>query len=207
MMKRTMYAAVALAALATLAACGKKEEAPAAASAPAGPVVQAATAGPDAFTGANGDTVSYAGAPERIYLVFGDLANSTGWAAGDTFDGVNNVIGTKFNDVLAFGDGPNTIDGGEGNDELIGQAGDDVLIGGLGDDAYVYTGPGFGHDTIENLEIGENIDFTKYAGLKYGQLKIVPAADGVLVGVGNDSILLKGVTADQVTADRFSFAK
>lgn len=196
----------ALVASAALAACGDQpSNTP---SAPAGPAVIVATAGPDAFQGDDGvDTVSYADAPEAIYLVFGDLTHSTGWAAGDTFVSIENVIGTNFSDVIGFGDGDNTIDGGPGNDVLIGGLGNDILIGGLGEDAFQFPGPGFGHDTIQGFDLGDRIDFTSYAGLTFSRLTISASATGVLVSVGDDSITITGVTPDQVTADRFAFAR
>jgi len=187
-----------------VAACGQSAQE--GESVPAAPTTIAATSNPDAFVGGEGvDTVSYADAPERIYLVFGDLSNSTGWAAGDTFTSVENIIGTRFNDVIAFGDGANVIDAGEGNDELIGQGGDDTLIGGLGADVYGFTGPGFGNDTITLFEAGERIDFSRYAGMSFDRLTIVAAPGGVLVSVGEDSITLRGVTLDQVDRTRFAF--
>ncbi len=71
-----------------------------------------------------------------------DLAANTGHggeAEGDFLFGIEEVVGSRFNDGL-FGDGQdNTLDGAEGNDELKGAGGDDTLIGGKGDDVYDLT--------------------------------------------------------------------
>jgi Ca2+-binding RTX toxin-like protein len=208
-MRTGKWAAIAAVVLAsTLAACSPKKEAPAAPEAPLDPGMHVATAGPDVIKGTDGiDTVTYAGAPAQIYLVFGDLGHSSGWAQGDTFENIENLIGTDHGDSLAFGDGANTVDAGAGNDIIFGQAGDDLLIGGLGADAYMYTGPGFGHDTIQEFEWGDVLNFEQYPGMTFAKLKLEAKPEGVLVTVGDDSILLGNVTLDKVDASRFNFAK
>ncbi|MDP2285690.1 MAG: hypothetical protein Q8L06_16255, partial [Pseudohongiella sp.] len=45
-------------------------------------------------------------------------------------NGIENVIGTKFGDVLIGSDGINKISGGAGNDQIRGLDGDDILLGG-----------------------------------------------------------------------------
>jgi Ca2+-binding RTX toxin-like protein len=57
---------------------------------------------------------------------------NTGAAAGDSYTGVEGLVGTIFNDVL-FGDAQsNQLYGGYGNDFLVGGGGEDVLFGGSG---------------------------------------------------------------------------
>jgi Ca2+-binding RTX toxin-like protein len=84
---------------------------------------------------------------------------SGGAAAGDRFYNIENVQGTKFDDVLT-GDGlANELNGDLGNDTLEGGAGSDTLIGGAGDDILTDSDtasaadqdvfrPGTGSDTI-----------------------------------------------------------
>jgi Ca2+-binding RTX toxin-like protein len=66
-----------------------------------------------------------------------DLTRATqkgGHAEGDTLVGIENVMGSIFDDIMA-GDGyANRLWGGAGNDTLFGRAGDDLLIGGAGAD-------------------------------------------------------------------------
>src|SRR5215813_678393 len=64
-----------------------------------------------------------------------DPSHNTGLAAGDTYDGVENVLGSILDDTLIGDDGNNVLMGSFGNDRLIGGAGADVLNGG-----YFYSG-------------------------------------------------------------------
>lgn len=48
--------------------------------------------------------------------------------------GIENLVGTGFNDILTGQAGANRLEGGGGNDGLLGDGGDDVLFGGAGDD-------------------------------------------------------------------------
>jgi Ca2+-binding RTX toxin-like protein len=95
--------------------------------------------GADAFDGGNGiDTVSYAGATAGLFAGLEDSGFNSNAAAGDSYIGVENLIGTSFNDVL-YGDGSvNIVKGGAGNDLLVGKAGGDTLDGGVGSDTAGY---------------------------------------------------------------------
>ena len=66
--------------------------------------------------------------------------------------GVENVIGSKFNDAIFGNDAANNISGGNGDDWLSGLGGDDVVSGGNGDD-WIYGG--LGSDTLTG---GANAD-------------------------------------------------
>lgn len=71
--------------------------------------------------------------------------------------GIENVVGTQFDDVI-IGDGnANTLDGLTGNDLLKGGKGDDTLAGSGGDD--VLNG-GEGADVLDG---GEGRDTASYA--------------------------------------------
>ena len=112
--------------------------------------------GGDALVGGNGiDQAQYtfAAAGVTVDLLFNPL--NTGEAAGDTFDSIENLRGSNFNDILRgddgdnglggwFGGGNDRLDGRGGNDGLAGGDGDDTLIGGEGVDSY---DGGTGNDT------------------------------------------------------------
>ncbi|MCG8530493.1 MAG: VCBS domain-containing protein [Desulfovibrionales bacterium] len=114
------------------------------------PVYQFGTAGDDLFTvGANhryyiggegNDTISYQAATDSVdvHLVHGKGSNG---AQGDSYDGIEHVIGSTYDDNIYGDDGANRIVGGEGADNLYGHGGNDVLIGGKGDD-FIYAGHG-----------------------------------------------------------------
>ncbi|TNC96937.1 MAG: hemolysin-type calcium-binding repeat family protein, partial [Stygiobacter sp.] len=124
--------------------------------------------GSDAMHGGAGtDTVDYSGSATgvNVYLGAGDgngysgaggVGNS-GDAQGDTYSGIENVVGSAHNDyvygsangsVVDLGAGndtfdntevasvvkSDTVDGGAGNDTIWTGNGDDTLIGGAGDD-------------------------------------------------------------------------
>jgi Ca2+-binding RTX toxin-like protein len=101
--------------------------------------------GADTLIGGDGvDTVSYASATIGVMLDLptGGITND---ASGDTYFGVENVIGSNYGDIINGDNGSNTISGGAGDDWLFGQSGNDVLIGGAGCD---HMSGGWGADTF-----------------------------------------------------------
>ena len=93
--------------------------------------------GADLLNGGDGeDTASYENATSSVLV---DLLNpvsvgfpGAGEAAGDMFIGIENLIGSNFNDVLIGDNAPNILEGGFGNDTLSGGGGDDILKGNFG---------------------------------------------------------------------------
>ena len=59
-----------------------------------------------------------------------DTTSNTGDAAGDTYAGIEGLVGTQFADTLI---------GNNNNNFLVGTGGGDVLNGGLGFDTASYT--------------------------------------------------------------------
>ncbi len=108
--------------------------------------------GGDSYFGDGGnDTVDYSSAPSAINV---DLvrdqhgatgAGATGGAAGDTFDHVENIIGSDGWDTIRGGGQANVIVAGGGADYIEGRGGDDVIAGEAGAD---YILGGDGNDTI-----------------------------------------------------------
>ena len=84
-------------------------------------------AGADLIDGGTGtDTADYTGSGAAVAIDLGAGTASGGDAAGDTLTGIENLVGSSFNDSLT---------GGAGNDQLSGRAGDDLLHGGAGNDS------------------------------------------------------------------------
>ena len=114
-------------------------------------------AGGDVIDGKLGnDTASYANSVDGVVIDLrraslettnsNYLAPAGGDAAGDTLISIENLIGSRKNDVLHGRDATgSTIDGGVGDDTLFGYLGNDVIRGGMGADTIKDTG---GNDVI-----------------------------------------------------------
>ena len=129
-------------------------------------------AGPDTLVGGAGeDTASYAGSEARVVINLGSGYRSGGDSTGDTFNGIEGLEGSAFNDILVGAAGANVLTGGDGDDQLRGEAGDDVLTGGDGDDVMTgglnadtfVLGLGSAIDTIADFDVGvDTIDISAY---------------------------------------------
>ncbi|MEM8826150.1 MAG: hypothetical protein AAGD40_04400, partial [Pseudomonadota bacterium] len=98
--------------------------------------------GDDILIGGSGsDTVDYGAhqpySASKIYL--GASAFNEGVAAGDRYDGIENVVGTQNEDEIYGTDEDNVIEGGSYSD---------ILWGGAGNDTYVYGEGALQHDKI-----------------------------------------------------------
>ncbi|MBZ9782381.1 retention module-containing protein [Pseudomonas sp. REP124] len=107
--------------------------------------------GNDLLDGGTGnDTASYAHATSGVTVNLGvTTAQNTLGAGTDILTGIENLVGSNFNDNLTGDNNSNVITGGLGNDVLNGGGGDDFLIGGLGNNTL--TG-GSGADTFQWLK-------------------------------------------------------
>ncbi|KAE9643250.1 retention module-containing protein [Pseudomonas sp. PB106] len=121
--------------------------------------------GNDLLDGGTGiDTASYAHATAGVTVSLGVLgAQNTLGAGTDTLTGIENLIGSNFNDTLTGDNNNNVINGGLGNDILNGGGGDDLLIGGMGNntmtggagaDTFQWLKGNSGHDTITDFTPG-----------------------------------------------------
>jgi Ca2+-binding RTX toxin-like protein len=133
-------------------------------------------AGADTLLGGAGiDAISYGGAADvSVNLTTGQGVG--GDAQGDVINGIENVNGTGFgdlligsaaantltglggNDVLYGRAGNDTLNGGDSNDNLYGDIGNDTLTGGAGDD-FLQGGAG-----ADRLDGGAGIDAVDYNG-------------------------------------------
>ncbi len=129
-------------------------------------------AGADKLNGGDGiDVADYSGSAAGVTVNLTTGLGTGGDAQGDALSAIENLVGSKFDDVLTGSAVANTLDGGAGNDVLIGGTGADKLIGGDGVDLADYsastigvtvnlvTGTGVGGDAdgdvlsgIENLK-------------------------------------------------------
>ena len=172
--------------------------------------ILAGGAGNDTLTGGSGtDTIDYRAAVAGISV---DLStNSTsndGDSGADTLSGIENVLGSAFNDAITGDAGANTIEAGDGDDIVDGGAGDDALDGGAGVDTLSYANAssavsvnlattsaqntgGAGTDTIAGFE--------NLIGSSYNDTLVGDNGDNTIVGgVGTDFINGAGGNNDTV---------
>ena len=90
-------------------------------------------AGGDVITGGAGfDTADYTTAAAAIAVDLGAGTGSAGDAAGESLSGIEQLLGSDWNDTLAGGAADETFVGGLGNDALAGGAGSDTYLFGFG---------------------------------------------------------------------------
>jgi Ca2+-binding RTX toxin-like protein len=136
-------------------------------------------AGADLLNGFAGiDTASYANA------TIGMIINLTSGTAsdGDTLTFIENITGSRFDDVLVGLHTNNKLLGGAGNDQLFGLAGNDRLEGQEGDDAL------FGGDG-NDYQIGSAGNDGLFGEAGNDKLFGGDGDDYLAGGIGNDTIL------------------
>ncbi|MBU1788964.1 MAG: type I secretion C-terminal target domain-containing protein, partial [Alphaproteobacteria bacterium] len=98
--------------------------------------------------GFEGDTAVYRNSASGVSVNLSTNSGTGGDAQGDTYSGIENIMGSNFADTLTgdalanilYGlDGADTLSGLGGADTLIGGAGQDTLTGGDGADTFVLT--------------------------------------------------------------------
>ena len=170
-------------------------------------------AGADHLRGAFGsDTADYSdltsgdasAGPVNISLEDGTA--SGGDAEGDTFDSIENLIGTKFDDVLVGDDNANVITGGRGDDTIRGGAGDDILEGGRGADV-IEGGEGIDRAVYSLSAEGVSINLENAAagggdaeGDTFSSIELIVGSfhDDTIVGDANDNTFMGGRGADLI---------
>jgi Ca2+-binding RTX toxin-like protein len=166
--------------------------------------------GADLLTGGEGtfDTADYrddAGAVS-VNLSLGNAVDGSG--ATDTLSGIENVVGSDFNDTLTGSGDVNSLFGGAGDDILVGGTANNVvgsysdfLYGGEGSDTVDYrdaTGPG---GVQVNLGAGQadddgfgRLDFIEgvenAVGSEFNDTLIGSGGDNHLQGLGGDDLLV-----------------
>ena len=119
-------------------------------------------AGADTLIGGDGfDTASYASSFQSVYVNLATNIGVFGDAQGDTFSGIDKVVGSNFSDGLFADDSGVVLDGGFGDDLLVGGAGLDVLTGGSGSDQLE---GGLGLDVLTGGAGADYFSFSRNAG-------------------------------------------
>lgn len=155
-----------------------------------------ATSASENFDGGAGvDTADYSDSPTAISIDLKNGVISGGYAAGDTFVSIENIIGSDPNDnnirdYIWGNDQNNAIYGLSGYDILEGGAGADIIDGGTGWDyaRYLRSTSGISVNLATNVNTGGDAE----GDLLYGIEAVVGTAynDTIIGGTGND--YLKG---------------
>jgi Ca2+-binding RTX toxin-like protein len=82
--------------------------------------------------------------------------SNSGEALGDTFIGIEGLVGSLFTDFLVGDGGANHIDALDGDDFLAGNAGNDRLFGGAGSDNF------WGGEGADAINGGAGFDVVRY---------------------------------------------
>jgi hypothetical protein len=122
--------------------------------------------GHDDFLGALGsDTVSYSTATAGAHASLSHPSLNTGFALGDTYNSIENLTGSGFDDILEGNAGNNTLNGGFGDDTvLFAHKFNDYTVEQFGR-RIVVTGPD-GTDTLIAIE-----------HLKFDDITLTPTSD------------------------------
>ena len=170
-------------------------------------------AGADSLNGGTGrDTADYSGSTQGVNVNLLTGQGTGGDAQGDTLTGVDNLVGSNFDDTLTghnwqgdlYGGGGNDLlqggtgngdrlYGGDGNDRLYGDAGADHLYGGTGLDTLF---GGVGDDSLFGGSDADSILGEDGSDQLYGDAGM----DTLSGGLGNDQ-LFGGTEADSLDGD------
>jgi Ca2+-binding RTX toxin-like protein len=156
--------------------------------------------------GADNDTADYSNSNAGVKVNLATGVGAGGFAEGDKLVSIENVIGSKFDDVLTGEAGVNTLRAGAGNDVLVGSGGGDIMDGGTGNDLADYsnsdaavtvnlvTGLGAGGFADGDKLIGiENLTGSKFNDMLVGDagVNILNGGDGndtLVGGAGSDTL-------------------
>jgi serralysin len=159
--------------------------------------------GADQHIGGDDGNVDYARYDDANYgnlTIRLDAPNlNTGAAAGDTYVGIEGLVGGVGNDTVVGNGLANFLFGSDGNDNVYGQAGADYLSGGLG------TNNLWGGAGADQHIGGSGIDYARYDDANWGNLTIrldgaanvgavavgdtYTGIEGLVGGAGNDVIV------------------
>ncbi len=112
--------------------------------------------------GLDNDTASYLHAAGAVAAKLANPGANTGEAARDIYVSIENLIGSRFSDVLAGNSLVNRITGGPGADTMVGGNGRDIFVyGTLGDSP-----GGTGRDKITDFDAGTVTTFVDRIDLR-----------------------------------------
>ena len=136
--------------------------------------------------GADTDTVDYSASNAAVTVNLDTGAGSGGYAAGDSYANIEDVIGSDYDDTLTGDANANVLEGGDGADSIDGGAGSDTAS---------YEGSASAVD----VDLGTNtLSGGEAAGDSLTNIENVTGSDynDTLTGDGNANVLDGGAGAD-----------
>ena len=139
------------------------------------------------------DTISFGGADSAVTVTFTDSEDGTATAGGNSvsFDNIEGVIGSAFNDTINAGADSSGLylDGGAGADAILGGSGDDTIHFGDGDDTQ--TAGELGNDLVygdggNDVLSGDQGNDTLYGGIGNDAIEGHLGADSIYGEEGDD---------------------
>lgn len=163
--------------------------------------------GNDHMDGGSGiDTVFYDASDGAVEV---NLATGIGYladAAGDTYNLIESVVGSIYNDIIYGNDASNFLQGRAGADEISGGAGIDTFIGGSGADVFVFE-TGWDNDYISDFEDGVDLLDVSVAGLTFEDFSMSDTAYGMRLnyydGATYHTISIRDIEVSEITSDDF----
>jgi Ca2+-binding RTX toxin-like protein len=156
-------------------------------------------AGADVLNGGEGiDLVDYSASAVAVDVDLRMKQGQYGDAAGDTFEGVENVLGSSFDDSIEGDNGENVIIGGRGSDRMYGGRGNDTYVFSAGDGVDFISDSVSRYNTKIVFNQSANITIDKLT-VSYGivnddmtNVVINPFGSSVVIQYGqNDTIVMK----------------
>ena len=155
-------------------------------------------AGEDTLDGGTGvDTADYSASSAGVNVSLTSGKGLGGDAQGDKLTGVENLVGSKFADVLTGDATANTIKAGDGNDVVVGSGGGDTIDGGADTDVVDYSTSTAGVTVSLVTGIGAG-GFAAGDKLSNVENLVGSSFDDTVTGSDSDNIIRAGLGADLV---------
>ncbi|MFN3350903.1 matrixin family metalloprotease [Pseudorhodoplanes sp.] len=120
--------------------------------------------------GAGFDTASYLGAASGVTVNLTKPKLNAGEAAGDTYNSIERIFGSQFDDILTGGKGIEAVMGGAGDDIISGGAKIDELTGGSGRDTFLFANIKEAGDVITDFTAADDLIGIVRKGFKINAL-------------------------------------
>ena len=156
--------------------------------------------GADKLIGGGGiDTVNYAASAGGIGVALAFHFGSGGDATGDQLFGIENVIGSAFEDEIGGNGIANRLSGGKGDDLLAGRGGRDILTGGAGADHFLFdVNPDGSNNIVRITDFAHAIDKIELEPVNFQALGLAFTPDEFRIGAAakdaSDRIIYNPVT-------------